>query len=591
MDTLKQLFQLVKPYSARVVMALLLLLGITAVDMIMPAIIRQVIDEGLLGGQKSLILYAALLIFGLGIFKTFLMHWQTYTNGWISQQTAFDLRNRLYNHIQHLSFSYHDHIQSGQLISRCIEDVRSVQNFTGNGLTNLSRVAALMIGIVLLLFLENARLAVFALLPLIPLVFIATSFGGRMSRIYYKVDHALGELSSRLQENVAGAQVVRAFAREEYEITRFEEADQTLYKAQVRSMREFAKVLPGTHALVALSTILILWFGGNMVMQGELTLGELVAFNSYLVLLALPVQQLAWLVNQASEASAGLKRTFEVLQTCPEIRSKKNAILPGTLQGKIEFRDVCFKYQGEKSPALHNINLTVEPNQVIALIGGTGSGKTSMINMIPRFYDVSEGKVLIDGMDVRELQIEALRKQIGIVLQSTLLFSMSIKDNLAYGNPDLSFEEIIEAAKMAQAHEFILELPEGYDTIVGERGVTLSGGQRQRVAIARAILMDPRILILDDSTSSVDTRTEKLIQQALYRLMEGRTTFVIAQRLSTVQRADRILVMDQGTIVEQGTHTELLEKGGIYKKIYSLQLRDQETTLELNADEGDGSNA
>jgi ATP-binding cassette subfamily B protein len=466
-----------------------------------------------------------------------------------------------------------------------------VQNFTGNGLTNLSRVVVLMAGIVILIFLENAHLALIALLPLIPLVFITTNFGGRMSKIYYKVDHALGVLSSRLQENVAGAQVVRAFAREEYEITRFEKADQTLFQAQVGSMRQFAKVLPGTHALVALSTILILWFGGRMVMQGELSLGELVAFNSYLVLLALPVQQLAWLVNQAGEASAGLKRTFEVLQICPEIRSKKNAVVLGTLKGKVEFRNVNFKYQGEKSPALHNINLEVKPNQVIALIGGTGSGKTSMINLIPRFYDASEGQVLIDGVDVRDLQIEALRKQIGIVLQSTLLFSMSIKDNLAYGNPDLSLEEIIDAAKMAQAHEFIMELPEGYETIVGERGVTLSGGQRQRVAIARAILMDPRIMILDDSTSSVDTHTEKLIQKALYRLMEGRTTFVIAQRLSTVQRADRILVMDKGAIVEQGTHAELLEKGGIYQEIYSLQLRDQEKTMELADDEGGNKNA
>jgi ATP-binding cassette subfamily B protein len=334
--------------------------------------------------------------------------------------------------------------------------------------------------------------------------------------------------------------------------------------------------MPTSHFLVILSTILILWFGGQLVLAGEMTIGEIVAFNSYLLMLAEPARQLTWLVNMAGEAVAGVNRTFEVLDLVPEIRTPSDPINLPQLTGRVEFKNVALAYQGEAAHALCEINLTVEPNQVIALIGPTGSGKTSLVNLIPRFYDVSQGAVLVDGFDIRQVDLVSLRKQIGIVLQTSLLFSTSILENFAFGHPDADKQEIIEAAKAAQAHEFITSFPAGYDTIVGERGVTLSGGQRQRIAIARALLMDPRILILDDSTSSVDMQTEHLIQKALWRLMEGRTTFVIAHRLSTVRRADLILVMDEGQIVERGTHLDLLEQDGLYREIYDLQLRDQE---------------
>jgi ATP-binding cassette subfamily B protein len=321
-----------------------------------------------------------------------------------------------------------------------------------------------------------------------------------------------------------------------------------------------------------------------MVIAGEMTIGEMVAFNSYLLMLAEPARQLTWLVNMAGEAVAGVNRTFEVLDYTPEISSPPDAIFPSQLSGQVEFRKAALAYLGEDTHALCEINLTVEPNQVIALIGPTGSGKTSLVNLIPRFYDVVQGAVLVDDIDVRQVDLVTLRRQIGIVLQSSLLFSSSIRENIAFGRPDAREDEIIEAARAAQADEFITFFPEGYDTVVGERGVTLSGGQRQRVAIARALLMDPRILILDDSTSSVDTQTEHLIQKALWRLMEGRTTFVIAHRLSTVRRADLILVMDEGQIIEQGTHLDLLEQNGLYREIYDLQLRDQEKFREEIAD-------
>jgi ATP-binding cassette subfamily B multidrug efflux pump len=317
---------------------------------------------------------------------------------------------------------------------------------------------------------------------------------------------------------------------------------------------------------------LILWFGGNMVLQGTLSVGELVAFNAYVLMLAAPAQQLTWLVNAAGEASAGARRVLEVLDTEPEIASPADAVQVSALRGEVEFRNVTLTYLDEKNASLSDLSLRVQPNQLIALIGATGSGKSSLINLIPRFYDVTAGAVLVDGRDVRRLDLVSLRRQIGIVLQTSLLFSDTIKANIAYGRPDASDEEIFAAAQATQAHEFIVEMPEGYETIVGERGVTLSGGQRQRVAIARALLMDPRILILDDSLSSVDTQTEKLIQEALDKLMEGRTTFVIAHRLSTVRRADVIVVMDKGRIAQQGTHVELLRGGGLYREIYDLQL-------------------
>jgi ATP-binding cassette, subfamily B, multidrug efflux pump len=580
MKSIKRIRLLLRPYYLQISLSIIFLLMLTAIDMIFPEIIRQVVDIGLVDKQVSFMVVAAGIILGLGLLKATIGFGNRYTAEWLAHHIAYDLRNRLYDHIQHLSFSYHDHTQSGQLISRCIEDVRSLQNFTGQGIVELTRVIILIIGIIVILVSTNPLLAIVSLIPMIPLTLITTRFGRRVGKMFMDADNAMGDLSARLQENVTGVQVVRAFTREKYEINRFEEANRVLYKRQVVVVQEMARVMPTSTLLVGLSTLIILWFGGNMVLKGTLTLGELVAFNSYLLMLSGPAQQIGWLVNAAGETSAGLQRTFEVLDMPAEIRSRPDAVVEPDLKGEVIFDNVSFRYQGEKGHALHNIELEVKPNQVIALIGPTGSGKTSVINLIPRFYDVTQGRILIDGEDVRNLELKTLRSQIGIVLQTSLLFSATIRENIAYGRPEATQEEILAAAKAAQAHDFILEMTEGYETRVGERGITLSGGQRQRIAIARALLMDPRILILDDSTSSVDSQTEHLIQEALERLMEGRTTFVIAQRLSTVRRADLIVVLDQGCIVQKGTHTELLKKEGLYREIYDLQLRDQERFLD-----------
>ena len=576
MSSLLRLRTFIRPYLPQIILNLTLLLTVTALSLYVPRVIRQVVDEGLVAGATASLVRSALVLLGLGLGAAILNLGQRYLSEWIAARIGYDLRNRLYDHIQRQPFTYHDHAQSGQLISRCIEDVSSIQRFAGSAIIETIQFVLLTVGILWLMAADNLKLALISLLPMIPLVYMTLEFGTRIGGLFFKVDNAVGEVSNRLQENVSGVQVVRAFAREDYEINRFNVANREVFTHWVRVIDQWARIMPLSNFLIALGTILLLWFGGPMVLEGTVTLGELVAFNSYILLLGAPAQQLTQLVNAAGEATAGAQRVFEVLDQQPEIQSPDGAETLGQLRGEVEFCEVGLSYLDERSAALDGINLKVEPNRIVALMGQTGSGKTSLVNLIPRFYDVTAGRVLVDGRDVREVDLVSLRRQIGIVLQTSLLFSDTIKANIAYGRPGATNEEVFAAAAAAQAHEFILELPQGYETVVGERGVTLSGGQRQRVAIARALLMDPRILILDDSTSSVDTQTEKLIQSALDQLMEGRTTFVIAHRLSTVRRADMIVVMDKGRIVQRGTHKELLRHGGLYRQIYDLQLKGHE---------------
>jgi ATP-binding cassette subfamily B protein len=563
-----------RPYLWQILVTLLILLILTGLSLVVPGIIGSVIDDGLARGQTSYLIRSAFLLLGLGLMSAVLNLGNRYWSAWIAARVGYDLRNRLYDHIQYLPFTYHDHAQSGQLISRCIEDVRSIEQFAGGAVTDLIRFVLLTLGILYIMLTDNPKLAIIALLPMIPLVIMTSSFGTKIGKLFFDVDNAVGEVSNRLQENVVGVQVVRAFARESYETKRFDIANRKVFQTWIYVIDEWAKIMPTTNWLTTISIIVILWVGGQMVMDGTLTVGAIVVFNAYILMLAEPAQQLTGLVNAGGEAAAGAQRVFEVLDTQPAIQSPLNAVKLDSLRGQVEFCDVGLKYQDEKTASLSHLDLQVEPNRIVALIGPTGSGKTSLVNLIPRFYDVTEGMVQVDGIDVRDLDLVSLRKQIGIVLQTSLLFSDTIKANIAYGRPEATMDEVVAAAKAAQAHEFIVGFTNGYETIVGERGVTLSGGQRQRVAIARALLMNPRILILDDSTSSVDTQTEKLIQAALDTLMEGRTTFVIAHRLSTVRRADMILVMNEGQIAERGTHRELLARGGLYKEIYDLQLVD-----------------
>jgi ATP-binding cassette subfamily B multidrug efflux pump len=580
MKHLLQLRKYLKPYIWQLTGNMTILLTITGMSLVVPKILQGVIDNGLKAGETPFLIRSALILLGIGVGTALLNFGQRFITEWIAAHVGYDMRNAMYDRIQYLPFTYHDHSTTGQLINRCIEDVRAVQNFAGGSIIEIIQLGLLAVGVITALVASNPLLAVISLLPLIPMAMMTTDFGERITKLFYHVDNTLGDLSAQLQENVSGVQVVRAFAREPHEMSRFDQINQSYFKARVKVIAEWSKVMPTTNLLITMGTILILLFGGPMVMQGKMTVGELVAFNAYLLMLSGPVQQLAWLVNGMGEAEAGAQRVLEILDHEPEIQTPVQAETFGTLSGRVEFRSVSLRYKDERIDALSDINLTIEPNQLIALIGQTGSGKTSVVNLIPRFYDVTGGAVLVDGVDVRQANLVTLRKQIGIVLQTSLLFSDTIRENIRYGRSDATEEEIVAATKAAQAHDFITKFEKGYDTLVGERGVTLSGGQRQRIAIARALLMDPRILILDDSTSSVDTQTEHLIQEALDRLMEGRTTFVIAHRLATVRRADLILVMADGRIVQRGKHDELLAAGGLYKEIYDLQLSQQNQFIE-----------
>ncbi len=575
MFILIRLLRALAPYRWQLAALVLLVLGVTGTSLVAPALIRHAIDEGLAQKNATTLGYVALMIVGVGMVRALLGFARRYTAEWLINRTGYDFRNAMYDKIQRLSFSYHDAVQTGNLMSRCTEDIGALSRFVGQWAVELLHIVLLFVGIVFLLLQTSVTLTLIGLVPIVILALLTVRLGRIIGPLFLTVDRALGDLSSTLQENLTGASVVRAFAREEFEKEKFGNANRKLYEAQVRVVSRWGFYMPTMMLFVMLSTTLILWFGGQMVLAGVITLGELVAFNAYLLLLAQPVQELGFIVNAAGEAVAGGQRIFEVLDVEEEIKSPPNAIIAPPLTGHVVFDHVSFSYRGTRD-ALRDVSFEAQPNQVIALVGPTGSGKTTLVHLIPRFYDATSGRVLVDGLDVKTLDLKSLRSQIGVVLQTSLLFSMTIRDNIAYGRVDASDEEVIAAARAARAHDFITALPKGYATIVGERGVTLSGGQRQRIAIARALLMNPRILILDDSTSSVDTQTEYLIQQALAELMKQRTTFVIAQRLSTVKRADLILVLDEGRIVQRGTHAELLEQGGLYKQIYDLQLKDQE---------------
>lgn len=569
--SLFRIFEFVEPYKFLSILNFLLLSSISIIALLIPTVIQHVIDNGILVGNKTEITRATINLLALGGASAALSFIQRYLSQWIATSVGYDIRNKLYNKIQHLPFSFHDHSQTGQLISRCIEDVRSIQEFAGNSIAEWAQLLIYAFGVSFIILREDLTLGLIGLAPLLPLILITVSFGREVTRLFYRVDQALGSLSTTLQENVVGAQVVRAFAQEPSEIERFENFNKDYFTERMTLLTKFSQLFPTSQWLVTLSSIVILLFGGLRVLSGEITIGMLVSFNAYLILIAAPTQQLTWLVNHSGEAAAGSERVWEILDIVPEIRSKESAVSAANLQGEVEFCDTSLVYQDETNPSIENISFHAKPKQVIALIGATGSGKSTIVNLIPRYYDPSSGAVLIDGVDVRDYDLIELRKKVGMVYQTSLLFSDSVFENIRYGKPNASLEEVVEAAKAAQAHEFIESMPQGYDTIVGERGVTLSGGQRQRVAIARALLIDPKILILDDSLSAVDTKTEKLIQRALKNLMRNRTTFVIAHRISSVKNADLILVLDDGKIVQRGTHTELVKVDGLYREIFEHQ--------------------
>lgn len=529
------------------------------------------IQQTAAGAEDALIaVCVAIVVFALarGVFA-FL---QGYMAEWLSQSIAFDFRNELFAKIQRLSFSYHDRNQTGQLMIRATDDVEKVRLFVGQGLLLALQAIVILVGTLIILFWTNVDLTLVSL-PILPLaVLMFMVFGAVSQPMFIKLQARLSDLNTILQENLAGIRVIKAFVREPEETRRFEASVDSHLRQNLRISTLFSFIFPLVFLIANLGQVVVLYAASRLIVDGNLTLGEWQQFSLYLVYVFFPLGNLGFIISLMSQAAASAERIFEILDAENEVETRPGAVEMGQVRGHVVFENVSFRYFKHGEDVLKDVSFEAKPGQTIALLGATGSGKTTIINLLPRFYDVTEGRVLIDGKDVRDVTLTSLRSAIGIVLQETTLFTGTIRDNIAFGRPDASLDEVIAAAKAAAAHDFIMSFPQGYDTPVGERGATLSGGQKQRIAIARALLLDPRILILDDSTSSVDLATEYRIQQALDRLMEGRTSFVIAQRISTVLNADQILVLDRGRIAARGTHEELMETSPIYVEIYNSQL-------------------
>ena len=511
-----------------------------------------------------------LVVFGIifGVFAFLQAYWAEKN----SQAVAFDLRNDLFAKIQRLSFSYHDRNQTGQLMIRATDDVEKVRLFIGQGLIQLVGAFILLSGTLIIIFSTNAKLAIVTvwILPVALILFFV--FGSLARPLFTRIQQKLSVLNTTLQENMAGIKVIKSFTREKSEQDKFGQQADQLMRQQIVVSRVFAFLIPVIFLVANLGQATTLYAGGIQIVHGTLTIGDWQEFSLYLIFMFLPIAQFGFIITQFSQASASATRIFEILDAKSDVTDKPEAVALPKVEGHIKFENVGFRYFGAGEPVLKNVSFNTLPGQVVALLGATGSGKTTIINLLPRFYDPTEGCITIDGHDLRDLSLQSLRAQIGIVLQETTLFLGTIRDNIAFGKPDATQEDIIAVAKAAAAHDFIMEFPDGYDTRVGERGTTLSGGQKQRIAIARALLLSPHILILDDSTSSVDLSTEAQIQDALDKLMKGRTSFVIAQRISTVMNADLILVMDKGEVVARGKHNALMEESEIYAEIYNSQL-------------------
>ena len=520
------------------------------------------------------LIWAGVVVILFAIARGIFAFVQMYSSQALSQNIAFDLRNDLFAKIQRLSFSYHDKNRTGQLMIRATDDVEKLRLFLGQGLLMAIQAFILLTGTLTILMLTNWKLTMI-IMPTLPIAFaLFMLFGAKAMPLFSKVQRKLSVVNTIVQENLTGLKVVKSFTSEDREEERFQESIDALLEQQMQVTKFLSFLFPVIFLIANLGQAAILYFGGRGIIDGTFTLGEWQKFSLYLTFVFIPMGQLGMIISLMAQATASSDRIFEILDTKNEVEDKADAIVLGEIQGRVEFNNVSFRYFERGENVLSDVSFTAEPGQTVALLGATGSGKSTVINLIPRFYDVSEGAITVDGYDVRDVTINSLREQIGIVLQETTLFGGTIRDNIAFGRPDASDEEVMAAAEAAAAHDFIESFPDGYDTAVGERGSTLSGGQKQRIAIARALLMDPHILILDDSTSSVDLHTEYQIQQALDRLMEGRTSFVIAQRISTVLNADQILVLENGRIVDRGVHEDLMEHSAIYAEIYHSQLAE-----------------
>lgn len=568
------------PYKGQGALVYLFLLISSAFVLTIPALLGRAVDTVIDQGNVGLLVLLALGVLGAAILRGIASYGQSYYSQAVSQRVAYDIRNALYDRFQRQSFSFYDQTRTAEMMSRATADVEAVRMLISFALVRIVQVVVLLLMVTSILMTTNWQLALVTLAVLPFIAFRTTQTSRRLRPIWLSVQEGIAALSTVLQENLSGMRVVKAFGREKEESVRFERQAQVVYARNLEANREQAANTALMTFSVYLAAGIQLWYGGILVIRGVISPGDLTSFLFFLLTITIYVRMVGWLGNMLSRAVAAGERIYEVLDAEPEVQEKPSALSSVATQGHILFNNVAFSYSA-RSPVLEDITFEAKPGQVIALVGTTGSGKTTLVSLLPRFYDPTQGSVVIDGTDIRDLTLASLRQSIGIVQQDVFLFSATLQDNIAYGKPEATFDEIVDAAKAAQLHDFIQGLPEEYQTWVGERGINLSGGQRQRLAIARALLLDPRILILDDSLSSVDTETEYLIQQALDRVMVGRTTIIVAQRLASVLRADAILVLEDGRIVQRGRHEELLEQPGLYRRIYDLQLRHQDEARAL----------
>ncbi|MBI5285921.1 MAG: ABC transporter ATP-binding protein [Chloroflexi bacterium] len=577
------------PYKKRLALAVGALSGLTVFQLVGPALVAYAVDTGLdvtteggisvAHGNLNTLLIAAALITAAAAARGIFQFWQTYTGEWVSQRVAYDIRNDIYNHLQRLSFAYHDKAQTGQVMQRATQDVEAVRMFVNLGFIRLIYVAVLGVATLTLMIRVDYKLALLSWVFIPPTAFVAIRMTSLLRPIWMQVQNLQGQLGVVLQENLSGMRVVKAFGREDFESKKFNAEAERLFENSYRTNRIQAQYSPMLNGIWSLAMVATAWFGANQILHGDLRPGELLQFLLYLSMLQLPVRSLGWVTALWARAGTSGQRIYDILDAESAVQERPHATELTRAQGHVRFADVSFGYD-LISPVLRHVDIDAKPGEVVALLGQTGSGKTTVVNLMPRFYDVTGGKITIDGTDIRDFTLASLRRAFGIVQQDVFLFSATIRDNIAYGASNASDEDVVHVAKLARIHEFIAGLPDGYDTWVGERGITLSGGQKQRISIARTLLLDPKILVFDDSTSSVDTETEYLIQQALAELMKGRTTFVIAQRLRTVKSADQILVLQNGLIAQRGRHEDLINEEGPYQTIYDLELRDQEEAYE-----------
>jgi len=587
-----------KPYKWQMLIAWLCVLFAGAFVMVSPLMVRYAINLGLkpvremvvgsdgttkeqlvgLAGNENLLIFASVAIIVFAVGRGIAAFGQQYLGESIGQRVAYDIRNHIYDNLQRLSYAYHDKVESGQIMSRATQDVEAIRIFINMGALRLGYVVLILLISVVGMLVINWQLALVSFVSLPILAWRSIVVSTRMRPIWMQIQQNQAEVTQVAEEGLTGIRVVKAFSREDFESEKFRAASKKQADLNYYQASEMARHQPLMQGLSAAQMGLTVGFGALLISGGSLTAADLLTFTLWLNLLQLPVRTLGFVINIVARSISSAERVFELIDAQSAVQEQPGAAPLAGVHGHVVFEQVGFGYD-KISAVLNDVNVDAKPGEIIALLGPTGSGKSTVVNLIPRFYDVSEGRILIDGCDVRDVTIDSLRKNIGIVQQDVFLFIGTIRDNIAYGKPEATQEEIERAAKAARIHDFITSLPYGYKEWVGERGVTLSGGQKQRIAIARTILLDPRILIFDDSTSSVDAQTEYLIQQALHELMQGRTTFVIAQRLRTVMRADQIIVLDQGRVVQRGRHAELLEQEGLYRRIYDLELRDQEEAL------------